>query len=161
MERRGNRSKGSIGRGKALLEIREHSMEYDRLREDQREDLAGYTTSRSDCLSHHLWLAMVLLGREPDPEVEVGRENPGGRFGLHPSQRSVTGIPLVIVNFAAVVYVSLDYCSRINVAIGAGVWFFLSRINALTISLSSATSGETAGLKEFVLTLIQLALLRD
>ncbi|GKF43369.1 hypothetical protein Tco_0129921 [Tanacetum coccineum] len=43
----------------------------------------------------------------------------------------------------------------------AGVWFFLSRINALTISLSSATSGETDGVKELVLTLATTALLRD
>ncbi|GJR44748.1 hypothetical protein Tco_1312851 [Tanacetum coccineum] len=44
---------------------------------------------------------------------------------------------------------------------GARVWFFLSRINALTISFSSAISDETAGGEEFVLTLETMALLRD
>ncbi|GJT94325.1 hypothetical protein Tco_1083170 [Tanacetum coccineum] len=44
---------------------------------------------------------------------------------------------------------------------GAGVWFFLSRINALTISFSSAISDETAGVEELVLTLETMALLRD
>ncbi|GJV36437.1 hypothetical protein Tco_1408914 [Tanacetum coccineum] len=48
-----------------------------------------------------------------------------------------------------------------EVGAGAGVWFFLSRINALTISFSSATSDETAGVEELVLTLETMALLRD
>ncbi|GJS58528.1 hypothetical protein Tco_0653312 [Tanacetum coccineum] len=43
----------------------------------------------------------------------------------------------------------------------AGVWFFLSRINALTISFSSTTSDETVGVEELVLTLETMALLRD
>ncbi|GJV34505.1 hypothetical protein Tco_1394905 [Tanacetum coccineum] len=48
-----------------------------------------------------------------------------------------------------------------EVGAGAEVWFFLSRINALTISFSSATSDETAGVEELVLTLEIMALLRD
>ncbi|GKF95650.1 hypothetical protein Tco_0288385, partial [Tanacetum coccineum] len=36
---------------------------------------------------------------------------------------------------------------------GAEAWFFLSKGNARTISLSSATSDETAWVEEFVLTL--------
>ncbi|GKF44397.1 hypothetical protein Tco_0130949, partial [Tanacetum coccineum] len=48
-----------------------------------------------------------------------------------------------------------------EVGVGAGVWFFLSRIKALTISFSSATSDETAGVEELVLTLETMALLRD
>nr|GFB05825.1 hypothetical protein [Tanacetum cinerariifolium] len=40
-------------------------------------------------------------------------------------------------------------------------WFFLSRSNTLTISLSSATSDEIAGVEELVLTLITTALARD
>ncbi|GKG03129.1 hypothetical protein Tco_0310765, partial [Tanacetum coccineum] len=45
----------------------------------------------------------------------------------------------------------------------SGSWslVFLSRINALTISFSSATSDETAGVKELVLTFETMALLRD
>ncbi|GKD89689.1 hypothetical protein Tco_1365196, partial [Tanacetum coccineum] len=43
---------------------------------------------------------------------------------------------------------------------GAGVWFFLSRINALTISFSSATSDKTAGVDELVLTLETMAFVR-
>ncbi|GJW09573.1 hypothetical protein Tco_1575400 [Tanacetum coccineum] len=56
-----------------------------------------------------------------------------------------------------------EYKSRENAikGVGAGVWFFLSRINALTISFSSATSDETAGVEELVLTFETMALLRD
>ncbi|GKB37155.1 hypothetical protein Tco_0882097 [Tanacetum coccineum] len=43
----------------------------------------------------------------------------------------------------------------------AGVWFFLSRINARTMSLSSATSDETAGVEELVLILATTALFLD
>ncbi|GKD93926.1 hypothetical protein Tco_1373763, partial [Tanacetum coccineum] len=42
-----------------------------------------------------------------------------------------------------------------------GAWYFLSRSNALTISLSSATSDETTGGEELVLTFTTTALLRD
>nr|GFB22580.1 hypothetical protein [Tanacetum cinerariifolium] len=45
--------------------------------------------------------------------------------------------------------------------VGAGDWFFLSKINALTISLSSATSDEMAGVDEFILTLATTALAHD
>nr|GFB13865.1 hypothetical protein [Tanacetum cinerariifolium] len=43
---------------------------------------------------------------------------------------------------------------------GAEDWFFLSKSNALTMSLSSATSDETAGVEELVLTLATTALAR-
>nr|GFC53732.1 hypothetical protein [Tanacetum cinerariifolium] len=43
---------------------------------------------------------------------------------------------------------------------GAEDWFFLSRSNALTISLSLATSDEIAGVEELVLTLVTTALAR-
>ncbi|GJS32967.1 hypothetical protein Tco_0531349 [Tanacetum coccineum] len=43
---------------------------------------------------------------------------------------------------------------------GAEAWFFLSKSNARTISLSSATSDETAWVEEFVLTLATTALAR-
>ncbi|GKC75808.1 hypothetical protein Tco_1126582, partial [Tanacetum coccineum] len=43
---------------------------------------------------------------------------------------------------------------------GAEAWFFLSKSNARTISLSSATSDEIAGVEEFVLTLATTALAR-
>ncbi|GKG18037.1 hypothetical protein Tco_0372335, partial [Tanacetum coccineum] len=39
-------------------------------------------------------------------------------------------------------------CSTAFTGVEAGVWFFLSRINARTISLSSATSDETARVEE-------------
>nr|GFC81216.1 hypothetical protein [Tanacetum cinerariifolium] len=44
---------------------------------------------------------------------------------------------------------------------GAEDWFFLSRSNVLTISLSSETSNEIAGVEELVLTLATTALARD
>nr|GFC20375.1 hypothetical protein [Tanacetum cinerariifolium] len=44
---------------------------------------------------------------------------------------------------------------------GAEDWFFLSKSNALTKSLSSATSDETAGVEELVPTLATTALARD
>nr|GEZ26902.1 reverse transcriptase domain-containing protein [Tanacetum cinerariifolium] len=44
---------------------------------------------------------------------------------------------------------------------GAEDWFFLSRSNALTKSLSSETSDEIAGVEELVLTLATTALARD
>nr|GFD02864.1 hypothetical protein [Tanacetum cinerariifolium]GFD45204.1 hypothetical protein [Tanacetum cinerariifolium] len=44
---------------------------------------------------------------------------------------------------------------------GAEYWFFLSRSNALTKSLSSATSDEIAGVEEFEFTLATTALARD
>ncbi|GJT03054.1 hypothetical protein Tco_0824223 [Tanacetum coccineum] len=72
-------------------------------------------------------LAMVLLGREPEPEVEA------------------------VLLF-------------MNLVIRSGkLWelVFLSRIKALTISFSSATSDETAGVEELVFTLETMALLRD
>nr|GFA48774.1 hypothetical protein [Tanacetum cinerariifolium] len=40
-------------------------------------------------------------------------------------------------------------------------WFFLSRSNALTMSLSSATSDEMAGVEEFEFTSATTALARD
>nr|GFB04066.1 hypothetical protein [Tanacetum cinerariifolium] len=43
---------------------------------------------------------------------------------------------------------------------GAENWFFLSKSNALTISLSSATSDEIDGVEELVLTLATTALAR-
>ncbi|GJX34671.1 hypothetical protein Tco_0246228 [Tanacetum coccineum] len=43
---------------------------------------------------------------------------------------------------------------------GAEAWFFLSKSNARTISLSSATSGETTWVEEFALTLATTALAR-
>nr|GFD18973.1 hypothetical protein [Tanacetum cinerariifolium] len=45
--------------------------------------------------------------------------------------------------------------------VGAGDWFFLSKSNALTISLSSATSDEMAGVDELVPTLATTALAYD
>nr|GFC83793.1 hypothetical protein [Tanacetum cinerariifolium] len=47
------------------------------------------------------------------------------------------------------------------VGVGAGDWFFLSKINALTMSLSSATSDEMDGVDELVPTLATTALARD
>ncbi|GJR39555.1 hypothetical protein Tco_1203371 [Tanacetum coccineum] len=58
---------------------------------------------------------------------------------------------------------------KLEVVMGSGLpeelewsraWFFLSKSNARTISLSSATSGETAWVEEFVLTLATTALAR-
>nr|GFD44861.1 hypothetical protein [Tanacetum cinerariifolium] len=49
---------------------------------------------------------------------------------------------------------------RVEDEAGAEDWFFLSRSNALTISLSSAMSDEIAGVKELVLTLAMTALAR-
>nr|GFC06611.1 hypothetical protein [Tanacetum cinerariifolium] len=45
--------------------------------------------------------------------------------------------------------------------VGAGDWFFLSKSNTLTISLSSTTSDEMAGVDELVLTIATTALARD
>nr|GEY28353.1 reverse transcriptase domain-containing protein [Tanacetum cinerariifolium] len=45
--------------------------------------------------------------------------------------------------------------------VGAEDWFFLSKSNALTISLSSATSDEMAGVDELILTLATTALDHD
>nr|GFA39729.1 hypothetical protein [Tanacetum cinerariifolium] len=45
--------------------------------------------------------------------------------------------------------------------VGAGDWFFLSKSNALTISLSSATSDKMAGVDELVPTLATTALASD
>nr|GFA61947.1 hypothetical protein [Tanacetum cinerariifolium] len=45
--------------------------------------------------------------------------------------------------------------------VGAGDWFFLSKSNALTMSLSSATSDEMTGVDELVPTLATTALARD
>ncbi|GJV07216.1 hypothetical protein Tco_1344872 [Tanacetum coccineum] len=80
---------------------------------------------------------MVLVGEKPEPEVEAVITIPN--FGDQDK------LVLVEIDFGA----------------GAEVWFFLSRINALTISFSSTTSDETAGVEEFVLTLETMALLRD
>nr|GFB65824.1 hypothetical protein [Tanacetum cinerariifolium] len=44
---------------------------------------------------------------------------------------------------------------------GAEDWFFLSRSNALTMSLSSATSDEMAGVEELKFTLATTSLARD
>ncbi|GJV80581.1 hypothetical protein Tco_1516451 [Tanacetum coccineum] len=52
-------------------------------------------------------------------------------------------------------------CSTAFTGAEAGVWFFLSRINARTISLSSATSDETAWVEELVLILATTALFLD
>nr|GFD00274.1 hypothetical protein [Tanacetum cinerariifolium] len=51
--------------------------------------------------------------------------------------------------------------SRDSFGDGAEDWFFLSRSNALTISLSSATSDEMAGVEELAFTLATTALARD
>nr|GFC50175.1 hypothetical protein [Tanacetum cinerariifolium] len=45
--------------------------------------------------------------------------------------------------------------------VGAGDWFFLSKSNALTMSLSSATSDEMTGVDELAPTLATTALARD
>nr|GFC82318.1 hypothetical protein [Tanacetum cinerariifolium] len=45
--------------------------------------------------------------------------------------------------------------------VGAGDWFFLSKSNALTMSLSSATSNEMTGVDDLVPTLAMTALARD
>nr|GFD38382.1 hypothetical protein [Tanacetum cinerariifolium] len=45
--------------------------------------------------------------------------------------------------------------------VGAEDWFFLSESNALTMSLSSATSDEMTGVDELVPTLATTALARD
>nr|GFB79244.1 hypothetical protein [Tanacetum cinerariifolium] len=45
--------------------------------------------------------------------------------------------------------------------VGVGDWFFLSKSNALTMSLSSATSDEMTGVDELVPTLETTALARD
>nr|GFD09601.1 hypothetical protein [Tanacetum cinerariifolium] len=45
--------------------------------------------------------------------------------------------------------------------VGAGDWFFLSKSNAWTMSLSSATSDEMAGVDELIPTLETNALARD
>ncbi|GKB86678.1 hypothetical protein Tco_0958950 [Tanacetum coccineum] len=52
-------------------------------------------------------------------------------------------------------------CSTAFTGAEAGVWFFLSRINARTMSLSSATSDETAWVEELVLILATTALFLD
>nr|GFB97083.1 hypothetical protein [Tanacetum cinerariifolium] len=53
--------------------------------------------------------------------------------------------------------------SVVGVGDGAGAedWFFLSRSNALTMSLSSATSDEMVGVEEFEFTLETTALAHD
>nr|GFC69082.1 hypothetical protein [Tanacetum cinerariifolium] len=58
------------------------------------------------------------------------------------------------------------YSSRLHRAgvvdeVGARDWFFLSKSNALTMTLSSATSDEMAGVDELVPTLATTALARD
>ncbi|GJU92715.1 hypothetical protein Tco_1317471 [Tanacetum coccineum] len=156
-------------------------------------------------------LAMVLLGREPEPEVEavllftnlihlVLDELELGMVELEKSEKTVRSNlvskpsevrnkrhPLVVVNCGGFtrchtqilstnshwagqdsgiesIYPPPQVSTTFSTAThthGAGVWFFLSRSNALTISLTSATSDETAGVEELVLTLATMALLRD
>nr|GEU84613.1 glutamyl-tRNA(Gln) amidotransferase subunit A, chloroplastic/mitochondrial [Tanacetum cinerariifolium] len=50
---------------------------------------------------------------------------------------------------------------RVVDGVGAGDWFFLSKSNALTMSLSSATSDEMAGVDELVPSLATTALACD
>nr|GFC62186.1 hypothetical protein [Tanacetum cinerariifolium] len=51
--------------------------------------------------------------------------------------------------------------ARVGDVAGAEDWFFLSRSNALTMSLSSATSDEMAGVEELEFTLATTVLARD
>nr|GFD28670.1 hypothetical protein [Tanacetum cinerariifolium] len=56
-------------------------------------------------------------------------------------------------------------CNHLRAGVGDGAgaedWFFLSRSNALTISLSSDTSDEIDGVEELVFTLATTALVHD
>ncbi|GKG30579.1 hypothetical protein Tco_0423067, partial [Tanacetum coccineum] len=101
-------------------------------------------------------------------------------------RRSITRISLVEICRSGLGHILLDII-MVNVAIGgwtvlirndlpyklhnfvqpaftgaeARVWFFLSRINARTMSLSSATLDETAWVEELVLILATTALFLD
>nr|GFA70489.1 hypothetical protein [Tanacetum cinerariifolium] len=97
---------------------------------------------------------LVLIKIVPPIEIVLiylmGRKT--GRSNLICNhQRSKTGVSLVRDNFS----------TRVGDETRAEDWFFLSKSNALTISLSSATLDEIAGVEELVLTLETTALARD
>nr|GFC89729.1 hypothetical protein [Tanacetum cinerariifolium] len=94
--------------------------------------LMGRKTRRSDLISNHL------------------RSETAGQFWYEWAPPQVTQFGSTALTGAGV-----------EDGVGAGDWFFWSKSNALTISLSSATSDEMAGVDEFVLTLATTALARD
>ncbi|GJR28140.1 hypothetical protein Tco_1104372 [Tanacetum coccineum] len=118
-------------------------------------------------------LALVLLGSEKHrPEVELGGITIHEDLVISSCYIRLLILHIlhnrVILALDVVIKMSLDtpggcrsgaWCEKPRGA-GDGVWFFLSRINALTISFSSATSDETARVEELVLTLETMALLR-
>nr|GFA65381.1 hypothetical protein [Tanacetum cinerariifolium] len=121
-----------------------------------------------------LGLVTVLPGSVPDPEEEAilelvnldiiseGIWEVG--FDLQPSEdenRCFLGYNwlLRLVTHTRGCY--LDKRAGVGDVVGAEDWFFLSRSNALTMSLSSATSDEMAGVEELEFTLATTALARD
>ncbi|GJT07405.1 hypothetical protein Tco_0841867 [Tanacetum coccineum] len=127
--------------------------------------------SGSDCFTSPFGLAMVLLGCEPEAprsrSLEVllftnlekigkgsnlvsnhlGRHLVAGQFLV-----SKSDTPPQVKHFARIAFT--------EIRAGAGVWFFLSRINALTILLAQAKPDETDGV-EARITFETMALLRD
>nr|GFC30007.1 hypothetical protein [Tanacetum cinerariifolium] len=94
--------------------------------------LMGRKTGRSDLVSNHL------------------RSKTAGQFWYAWAPPQVTQFGSTALTGAGVVE-----------GVGDGDWFFLSKSNALTMSLSSATSNEMAGVNELVPTLATTALARD
>nr|GFA15362.1 hypothetical protein [Tanacetum cinerariifolium] len=71
--------------------------------------------------------------------------------------RSETGVSFVRDNFGSTALTGAGVGDEVK----AEDWFFLSRSNALTISLSSATSDEIPGVEELILILAMTTLARD
>nr|GFB64662.1 hypothetical protein [Tanacetum cinerariifolium] len=94
--------------------------------------LMGRKTERSDLVSNHL------------------RSEIAGQFWYEWAPPQVTQFGSTALTGAGVVD-----------GVGAGDWFFLSKSNALTISLSLAMSDEMAGVDELVPTFATTALARD
>nr|GEX91985.1 reverse transcriptase domain-containing protein [Tanacetum cinerariifolium] len=121
-------------------------------------------------------LVMVLLGSVPDPEDEAVLELTNLDSILVEITTSVLIEIVPPIEIILIILMGLNMrktgrsnliCNHLRSETGVGDvaeaedWFFLSRSNALTISLSSATSDEIAGVEELVLTLATTALARD
>ncbi|GJW69948.1 hypothetical protein Tco_0126865 [Tanacetum coccineum] len=116
---------------------------------------------------HKIWLEMIRQGglvfetkQRASPFVSLVFDQWRWMFSVLGCTDVAIGGWTILVRYDPPPQVT-QLCSTAFTGAGAGVWFFLSRINALTISFSSAISDETAGVEELVLTLETMALLRD
>ncbi|GJV23690.1 hypothetical protein Tco_1376385 [Tanacetum coccineum] len=124
------------------------------------------------------WVVMALYhlsSRSNDVARKRTRAQSRGGIGIHEFVNA-TLVKTLLVEFVTInvaigggtIYgkkehnrIYTNFPRTVFTVAGAWDWFFLSRSKALTISLSSATSGETPGVEELVLTLETIALLRE